>query len=66
MSAEDGKMKRREIWRHNSYLGHVAMARRNILNLESAPTVTPAAADIAREILPLLDRLSAALKTRKE
>lgn len=66
MSAEDGKKRRREVWQHNSYLGHVALARRNLMNMQSAPTVTPAAADIAREILPLLDRLSAALKTRKE
>lgn len=66
MSAEDGKKRRREVWQHNSYLGHVAMARRHLTNIQSAPTVTPAAAEVAREILPLLVRLRLELKTRKE
>ena len=60
------KFSSHEIWRHNSYLGHVAMARRNLLTIASAPTVTPESVRLAEEILPLAEALAKSLKTRKE
>lgn len=56
--------KSKRIWTHNSYLGCVAMANRNMLRIALAETTTPAAKQIADEISALLERLKIELKTR--
>lgn len=54
----------RRIWKHNSFLGHVAMDKQHMQSIGLADSTTHEAKLIALEILTLLDKLAPALKTR--
>lgn len=58
--------RRQERWRHNSYLGHCAMAAQNMRTIAKASTTTDESRLLAEQIEGLLDQLAASLKTRKE
>jgi hypothetical protein len=58
--------KRQKIWRHNSFFGHCRMAQRNMDAIAEAVTTTDKAMKIAMRIYVELEKLSTALKTRKE
>lgn len=58
--------KRVEVWRHNSFLGHVAMARSNMRGISQSSTATVAAKSKAVKISILLEELIPLLKERAE
>lgn len=55
---------RKEVRRHNSFLGHVAMAKRNMRTIGSSFTATREASQLAQEIVLKLEHLEKALRTR--
>lgn len=55
---------RKRIWRHNSFLGHTAMTRRQMSNMLNADSVSDEAKETAERILNLSLKLSEQLKTR--
>lgn len=59
-------LKKQDIWRHNSFLGHVAMARANMQGIIKSKTATKDAKLIAYQILALTNDLKEALKERSE
>lgn len=62
---EDATFRRRQdIWRHNSFFGHVAMGRKHMQAIAKSSTTTADAADLAHQIEALLVKLGEALKTR--
>lgn len=54
----------RELWKHNSFLGHAAMMQAQAQNIINADTTDEATKLIAREIRRLASELSLALKNR--
>lgn len=56
----------RERWHHNSFLGHCAMGRQQMLAIQRSRTATDTAKDLARNIEELLVTLSELLKERKD
>lgn len=57
---------RQSRWLHNSFFGHVGMARQNMRSIVNAETTTREARDLAVEICQLLTELGFALKERKK
>lgn len=53
------------VWRHNSFLGHAAMMRKQCLSIMQAETSTEEAQTLAREIYDKAWLLSLALKERR-
>lgn len=53
------------VWLHNSLLGHVAMARQNMLSIQKADTVTSPARETARQIEALLTQLNQQLREER-
>ena len=53
-------------WKHNSFLGHTEMARKNMLAILRSGTATADAKAIAQSILNCCEALRAALKERKK
>ena len=58
------KYTRKEIWRHNGFLGTVAFAQKGLLSLAQANTTTPKAKAKAREIVDQLYELREMLKVK--
>jgi hypothetical protein len=56
----------RAIWKHNSFLGYAALARRNMLVIMDAETTTDTSRDMAKHIYRMLGDLETSLKTRKD
>lgn len=56
--------KRMRVWGHNQLFGHVAMAKRHMLNIASADTASREAQQIAFTIYYTLCDLYEALQTR--
>lgn len=54
--------RRMRIWRHNSLLGHVAMARSNMRAIETVSTTSARAREIAGKIRDLLEDLDKELR----
>lgn len=52
------------IWKHNSMFGHVALSRRLMLNIISAPSATNESKQLASEALSKLEELYETLKVR--
>ena len=59
------RLKRLEVWRHNSFFGHCAMARQNMVTIMKSDTATDEAKDTAAKIYSQLNTLSTQLRTRK-
>lgn len=57
---------RREIWQHNSYFGHAAMARIHMVAIQSSHTTTHETKQIAAQIEKLSSDLADSLKTRTD
>jgi hypothetical protein len=55
---------RQRIWRHNSFLGHAALMKRNAQNIFEADSTSRDARLIAKEIYRLASELKLALKER--
>lgn len=53
------------IWRHNSLLGHVAMARSNMRAIETVSTTSDRAREIAGQIWLLLGDLDKELRENR-
>ena len=51
-------------WRHNGFFGGVEMARQTMRAIETAPTATPKAKDLAFEIHQKLEELRELLRKR--
>ena len=62
----DAWFRRQEIWRHNSFFGHVAMARQNMIGIMTSKTATDEAKAHATTIYNLLERLRVSLAKRVE
>jgi len=58
--------KQREVWKHNTYLGHIARAKTAMVNIMESTTATPQTKDIAKTALRYLEMLYNALKKRNE
>jgi len=56
--------KSRLVWKHNSFLGHVARAKQNMQSIGLSETATPEAKDAARKIYHDLNALQILLKER--
>lgn len=54
----------KKVWKHNSYLGYVAMAKKHLLTIAAASTVTPEAKRKTHDALVVLSDLAHLLKTR--
>ncbi|MBU2051498.1 MAG: hypothetical protein KKH61_21315 [Gammaproteobacteria bacterium] len=52
------------VFKHNSFLGHAAMTRRQMYGIMDSVTVTPEAKSTADEIAKLSIKLAEQLKTR--
>lgn len=59
-----GWLKRQRVWRHNSFFGHVQMAKANMHSIVDSPTTTKEAKDRASFILVQLGALAQHLKDR--
>lgn len=57
---------RQSRWLHNSFFGHVGMAKQNMRAIVHAETTTREARDLAVEICQLLAELGFALKERRK
>lgn len=57
-------MKKEDIWRHNSFLGHAAMMKKQALAIIDSKTTTEKSKDHARNIWWLADQLATSLKER--
>lgn len=55
-----------EIWRHNSFFGHAAMARHNMQSIKKAETTTHETKEIAEKIESLTHDLIESLRTRSD
>jgi hypothetical protein len=60
------KFSRKEIWQHNSYLGHVSMARTGMVAIMNSKTATKEAKTLASCILSDLVELYKLLKVRSD
>lgn len=58
------KLKRTEIWQHNSYMGHARMMQMQALNIMNAKTPTDKSKELAAKIYELADKLGESLKKR--
>lgn len=58
------KEKRRHVWRHNSYLGHVIMMRANLNQMIASPSTSTETKQLARSMLGLLPKLQNSLQFR--
>lgn len=58
------RARRMRVWKHNSFHGHVAMAKQNMNTILQSPTVSYDAKQTAYEIEALLVKLSGQLKER--
>jgi hypothetical protein len=56
----------RAIWKHNSFLGHAALARKNMVSIIESSTATDSSRDMAKHIYRMLGDLEVSLKTRKD
>jgi hypothetical protein len=56
----------RAIWKHNSFLGHAALARKNMLTIIDSETAIDSSRDMAKHIYRMLGDLEISLKTRKD
>ena len=56
--------RRQERWIHNSYLGHVKMAKSNMLSIQKAKTTTALAKDQAEVVWFALDQLEVLIQER--
>lgn len=61
----DEQQRRKRVWRHNSFLGHVAMAKRNMQTLGDAPSVSDKANALASQIWLLLTELDTELRANR-
>lgn len=61
-----GRERRLRAHRHNSYMGHIAMARHNFVAIMHADTATDQAKDTASQIVRKIDILRELLKTRQD
>jgi hypothetical protein len=52
------------VWKHNSFLGTVAMAHKGMLRIINSSTATPIAKTTARNIIDDLEILAKLLKAR--
>lgn len=57
-------MDHKDIWRHNSFLGHAAMMKKQALAIIDSKTTTERAKGHAQNIWWLADQLAVALKER--
>lgn len=64
--SSDGQLKRRRVWKHNSFLGHARMAEANMRAIRASGTASDLAKNIACRIECELELLLDALKTRVE
>lgn len=62
--SELGKEKRRLNFRHGACIGHVVMARKNMMGVVQSPTTTAESKAIAKQIISDLVRLEDSLKER--
>jgi hypothetical protein len=53
------------IWKHNSFLGHCAMARQNMIAIQMSETASPAAKKQAMEIETKLKLLAQELRAHR-
>jgi hypothetical protein len=60
------KWKRRQIWRHNGFSGHVSMSIKNLEDILWSPTTTQETKQLAANIRPLLGDLMQSLKDRAD
>ena len=63
-SGEPAWLARQRRWRHNSFLGHVAMARQNMWVILTSDSTTQKAKKLSQEVYQKLVELEDALKVR--
>lgn len=66
MKPRDKSDIRNLIWKHNSYLGHCMMMKKQLFSIIEAETTTEETKRKAEVILPYIGELEALLKTRKD
>jgi len=60
------KFTRKQIWRHNGFLGSARMAHSFTINVQDYPTTTDASRRLARKAEYILGQLEQSLKIRRD
>lgn len=56
---------KKTVWKHNSYIGYAVLARRNALEIQNSPTVSPIGKALADQIEELALKLEKNLRAER-